>query len=247
MAMKLKDVYATTVEDIRNAKNMNMDKLLTIVRDTVKLAKNRRTWLNKNLEEKGVIIQPNILRNKKIVKKGAKITPTVLHDRPNKKMKKVEGQQYMDFDINYDKVRARGGYAYLLSVYARAREFITAKTSTIEGFEQSLKQFRNTLEQNGSIDWGNFFTSPRAYKQVFAVYDYLRKEVPAWNDFTLKSTEALKEIIEYKSQNKKMGLEDLKKNLKEMSPKYYTKQQQQINTRLIESGIDSSIEITDDF
>lgn len=190
--------------DYDDIKKLNKNELLDLVKQITKYAKQRQT------------------RTLNIIQEKYSIKPTIFREY-NEKTTKF-GQDRLNFEIDNKKTQSKQGRNYLLSVFFNAKNFLTSKTSTISGWEQSLKTFEETIKRKTGADfnWGEIKSDRDKIKKFYDLYNELRAKETEWK--FLDSAQAFKDIAEYMTQHGELSYDILYENLKNNADKNYIKQ-----------------------
>ena len=200
----LEELKNLTYEDI---KHLSKPQMFDLTKQIQKYARAQKATTIKKLKQYG-IPEPVIYREF-----GEKKTSA--------------SQKRLTFKTYMNKVKSNQGRNYLISAFFDAQNFLNAKTSTIEGWRQSMKTFERTIKAHTGkkLNWGSIKTDEEKFATFFKLYNELKSKETDWK--FLDSSQAFKDIADYMTKHKDMSYEQLYKNLATQADKYYDKQQEE--------------------
>lgn len=190
--------------EYNDIKNWSAGQLYPTVRNIQKYARDRKNQVIRELKNRGIP------------------TPTIY--RAYKENLNSFSQSRLNFKLYKTRLnKEKQSRNYLLSLFFDAQNFLKAKTSTIEGWEDTLSKFEHTIQRHTRVDFnlGSLKNNKERFNNFFKLYNTLRAQNDHWKN--LDSAQAFKEINEYMVKHPKMSYENLLKNLNKKTNEMYKK------------------------
>ena len=160
--------------------------------------------------------------------------PNIYRDYNNEK--DVNGLGRLDFRLSQKNLSTLKNNSqkrnYLLSELYRARTFLESETSTLEGWENTVRRFIDTIERKTGADFHFIRMSKKKslYKKMFEVYNKIDDVDVRWK--MLDSAQAFKTIAEYIKKHPTQRVETIIKNLASTAEDIYVKSKEKQSKKI---------------